>query len=142
MIFNTINLVLFLAVVEAAKAKAAGNASWIRAIDKAAEQIRTNPYICEDGDGLMIQSATGSEVYHANGACQCKAFTKGMACWHRAAAQLVKRYRQAEATKKAEQTAQPVAKPVATWPISPARSQAYYQRERAVRGYCVSSRAY
>jgi hypothetical protein len=62
--------------------------------------LADNPYICERDGGLLILSPSG-ETYHANGACQCKAYTHGMACWHRAAAQLVKRYREAEAAQLA-----------------------------------------
>ncbi len=86
-----INSVKLDRVIEAAKAKAANSPSWLRAIDRAAEQLRSNPYIADQGDGLLILSTSG-EFYHANGVCQCKAFHHGMACWHRAAAQLIKRY--------------------------------------------------
>ncbi len=41
---------------------------------------------------LVIWSQKSNEVYSANGVCQCKAFERGMACWHRAAARLVRLY--------------------------------------------------
>lgn len=97
------NLTILEMVTETAKAKAAGNASWLRAIEKAAEQLVTNPYISEHDGGLLILSYS-NETYHANGACQCKAYARGMACWHRAAAKLVKRYREAEAVEQAADT--------------------------------------
>lgn len=84
----------------AAKAQAANQPAWVRAIEKAAEQLITNPYICEHDGGLLMLSYSG-ETYHANGACQCRAYANGRPCWHRAAAQLVKRYREAEAAQKA-----------------------------------------
>lgn len=138
MIFNTINFVLFFAVVNAAKAKAADNRAWLRAIEKAAEQIHDNPYMYQDGDALVILSYSG-KTYRANGSCQCEAYAKGVPCWHRAAAKLVKRYNET-AQRQAEQPAQPAA-PVA-WPMLPARSDAYYQRQRTARRFCISDRAY
>ncbi len=86
-----INSVKLERVVETAKAKAANSPSWLRAIERAAEQLRSNPYIAEQGDGLLILSTSG-EFYHANGVCQCKAYRHSLPCWHRAAAQLIKRY--------------------------------------------------
>jgi hypothetical protein len=136
MIFNTFNLVLFFAVVNAAKAKAAGQAAWVRAIERAAEQIHDNPYIAEDGDALLIQSATGNEIYRANGTCQCKAYNRNMPCWHRAAAQLVKRYREAEEKEAAK------AASAAALPMVPVQSKAPDRHERPKRRYCVSDRAY
>ena len=140
MLFSTLNSTLFAAVVNAAKAKAAGHPAWVRAIEKAAEQVDSNPWIHEDGDALLIASATGNEIYRANGTCQCKAFLNGKPCWHRAAAQLVKRYREVEAQRQAEQLAQSAAP--SAWPMTPLYNEAYHRRERAVRSYCVSDRAY
>lgn len=94
------NLTILETVTEAAKAKAAGQAAWVRAIEKAAEQLLDNPYICEHDGGLLILSYS-NETYHANGACQCRAYANGRPCWHRAAAQLVRRYREAEAAQVA-----------------------------------------
>jgi hypothetical protein len=98
----TLNLTTLAAVaaVAMAKATAAKQMTWTRAIEKAAEQLADNPYICEQDGGLLILSYSG-ETYHANGACQCKAYANGRPCWHRAAAQLVKRYREAEAAQVA-----------------------------------------
>jgi hypothetical protein len=41
---------------------------------------------------LVIWSQDSNEIYTANGVCQCKAFERGTACWHRAAARLVRLY--------------------------------------------------
>jgi hypothetical protein len=103
----TLNLIQLAAVtaVAMAKAQATNQRAWVRAIEKAAEQLASNPYIAEQDGGLLILSYSG-ETYHANGACQCKAYLNGRPCWHRAAAQLVKRYREAEA-KAAAQVAAP-----------------------------------
>ncbi len=121
MLFNSINLTLFFAVVNVCKAKAAakGETSWVRAIEKAAEQVHDNPYISETENGLLVLSATGGEIYHANGKCQCKAYARGMACWHRAAAKLVKRYREAVAAQAASalirtETSLPPSRQIAT----------------------------
>jgi len=67
---------------------------WQVAITKAKQEIEENPYIHPDGDALLILSPSG-EIYSANGACQCKAFSHGQPCWHRAAARLVRRYMEA-----------------------------------------------
>jgi hypothetical protein len=71
--------------------KVSGNRRWETAIAKAKVQLESNPYIHFDGQSLLILSPSG-EIYTTNGTCQCKAFSKGQPCWHRAAARLVKRY--------------------------------------------------
>jgi hypothetical protein len=38
-----------------------------------------------DGDNLLVLSPS-NEIYRANCTCECKAFTLGQPCWHRAAA--------------------------------------------------------
>ena len=83
-------------VVAEAKAKVADNKRWTNAINKAVEAFDSNPYMHYDGHALLVLSESG-EMYSANGTCQCKAFAKGQACWHRAASKLVKRYFDAEA---------------------------------------------
>jgi hypothetical protein len=80
--------------IEAAKAATAGSPAWLRAIDKAAEQIESNPCITELVAGVLITSPSGN-TYLANGKCRCKAYSFGQACWHRAAAQLLNRYNEA-----------------------------------------------
>lgn len=93
-----LNLEKLTAIVEAAKAKTS-DSRWIRAIDKAFEQLTTNPYIDLDKEhegGLIILGTRGN-IYSSNGVCQCESFTYGQKpCWHRAAARLVKRYQEAE----------------------------------------------
>jgi hypothetical protein len=104
-----INLIQLERTVETAKVKAASHPAWLRAIEKAAEQLISNPYISEQDNGLLILGTTGN-IYHSNGTCQCEASRRGMACWHRAAAQLVKRYNEAEtATQGVSRTAHPLA---------------------------------
>jgi hypothetical protein len=78
-------------VVQEAFDKVSGSRLGQTAIVKAKQQIEENPYLRFDGRALLILSPSG-EIYSANGTCQCKAFTQGQACWHRAAARLVKRY--------------------------------------------------
>jgi hypothetical protein len=81
-------------VVQEAFDKVSGSRRWQIAIVKAKQQIEENPYIHFDGRALLILSPSG-EIYSANGSCQCKAYTNGQPCWHRAAARLVERYIQA-----------------------------------------------
>jgi hypothetical protein len=78
-------------VAQEAFDRVSGNRRWETAIAKAKAQLETNPYIHFDGQSLLILSPS-DEIYNANGSCQCKAFTKGQPCWHRAAARLIKRY--------------------------------------------------
>src|SRR5262245_43899968 len=76
-------------VVKTAKAKAAGNTRWLNAIDKAVDGLTGDAWIVTElVEGLLITTESG-ETYHANGACQCKAYQVGQACKHRAAARLV-----------------------------------------------------
>jgi len=80
--------------IEAAKAAAFSSPCWLRAIDRAVVQIETNPCITELASGVLITSPSG-RTYLANGVCQCAAYKNKMACWHRAAAQLLARYNEA-----------------------------------------------
>ena len=77
------------AVVEQACRDAAQHGRWLVAIGRAAYELEVNPWIERGDHGLLIGSASGN-VYAANGVCQCRAFEFGQACWHRAAARLVR----------------------------------------------------
>src|SRR5262245_10494439 len=89
-----INTQVWNSVVEAAKKAAADSPTWLRAIAKADAQVQSNPCITELANGVMITSPSG-RTYLANGVCQCEAYKHRMACWHRAAAQLIARYNEA-----------------------------------------------
>lgn len=89
-----INTQVWNSTVEAAKQAAANSPSWLRAIAKADAQVQSNPCITELANGVLITSPSG-RTYLANGVCQCEAYKHGMACWHRAAAQLIARYNEA-----------------------------------------------
>lgn len=96
-----INIQRFNEVVAAAKRKAAGNARWINAIDKAvAGLLGGGRIVTELHDGLMITTDSG-ETCRANGMCGCKAFKNGQPCKHRALAKLIENYHEAEAAKPA-----------------------------------------
>jgi hypothetical protein len=84
-------------VVEEAKQKTGGDSRWVNAITRAAEEIRTNPYLHLADGALLVLSSTSSNIYTANGTCQCKAFGLGQACWHRAAHRLVNLYNETAA---------------------------------------------
>ena len=80
--------------LDTAREKAAGNLRWMTALDSAANWLLQQEELAWDGEAhaLHVPSAsTPGIVYIANGACQCEAFSKHNACWHRAAARLVKR---------------------------------------------------
>lgn len=107
-----INQVKLANIVEAAKAKVTNNARWTVAIERAYLHLIENPYIHFDGDGLLILSDSG-KFYHANGVCQCASYTYGKPCWHRAAAQLIKRYNETDSLteRMAERETAPMVKP-------------------------------
>jgi hypothetical protein len=79
---------------DAAKALAAGDARWSSALDRAWGWLLQTDAISYDADAHAIRVESASEpgrVYVANGACGCSAFAAGKACWHRAAARLMRR---------------------------------------------------
>lgn len=79
--------------VDAARA-ATNDSRWLNAIDCAWGWLLAQDAVSYDAatHALTIPSATRpGTVYVANGACQCEAFEKHTACWHRAAARLVRR---------------------------------------------------
>lgn len=90
-------------VVDRAMRDAAQYPRWTSAIDRAARELETNPYIeALDDHTLLIGSASGG-VYTANGVCGCQAYQHGQPCFHRAAARLYQRYVEADA-KSAQPT--------------------------------------
>lgn len=75
-----------------ASAAARNAPSWMTALDKAWDYILSQDVIEYDVEAraIRVESATRPGVFYvSNGDCQCKAFTRGSACWHRAAARLV-----------------------------------------------------
>jgi uncharacterized protein YciI len=84
-------------VVATARQGAAAHPHWLKAIEKADQFLRSHEGgILVDQDGTAhIPSATSTTVYSANGVCQCQAFQNARPCWHRAAARLLTRYREA-----------------------------------------------
>lgn len=82
----------FAAIVADAKTKAAGNAKWIRAIERAAAGLLDGSLIVTlIGSHSLVTSANGS--YWVNGVCQCAAAKAGhRECKHRAAVRLVEMY--------------------------------------------------
>lgn len=99
-----LNETTFAAVVAQARQDAAQHPRWLNAITRAVRELTENPYIERQADhpGLLIGSTSGS-VYTANGVCQCQAFTHGHACWHRAAARLVRLHDEAQRREIARQ---------------------------------------
>lgn len=86
-----LNVTTLAAVVDQALKDAANHPRWVAAIRRAFEEIDCNPYI-ERGElhGIIVVSPTSGNLYAANGTCQCEAHRYGNACWHRAAARLVR----------------------------------------------------
>ncbi len=67
---------------------------WVNAIAKATVEIENNPFMTwqPENNSLLIWSQKSSEIYEANGICQCRAYEQGFPCYHRAAARLIQRY--------------------------------------------------
>jgi hypothetical protein len=82
------------AVYDAAVAKAADDSRWMAALDKAWGWLLAQDsveYRASD-HALKVESNTEpGRVYVSNGSCQCHAYDRHNACWHRAAARLVRR---------------------------------------------------
>lgn len=100
------------AVADKALVDAAAHPRWINAIGRALIELDQNPWIARgELHGLVIGSPSGN-VYAANGTCQCPAYSHGRACWHRAAARLVRlhdeaqQHRELAAAARARQSAE------------------------------------
>lgn len=80
--------------VDAAREKAAGDQRWLNAIDAAWDHLLFQVAVdySPEAHALRVESASErGKTYIANGSCQCRAFAQHNACWHRAAARLVRR---------------------------------------------------
>jgi hypothetical protein len=88
----TLNIQKFNQIVETAKAKAANDPKWLRAIEKAAKAILSGEMIVTTlAYGALVTTANGT--YAANGHCNCEAARRGHTqCYHRAAARLMDIY--------------------------------------------------
>src|SRR5688572_30679322 len=89
-------------VVEQARRDAANHPRWLNAIERAVAELAENPYISRQDGHLLIASSSSDKIYSANGSCQCIAFEYGEACWHRAAARLVRRHDEMRAYELAD----------------------------------------
>lgn len=107
MIQDTLDREKFAAVVADAIAKIQLSGKdvkrWVNAIAKATVEIENNPFMTwqADKNSLLIWSQKSSEIYEANGVCQCAAYNSGFPCYHRAAARLIQRYLEVQLTGKA-----------------------------------------
>lgn len=84
-----------LANVELNGKDASAKKRWINAIAKATVEIEQNGVFMtwqSEESSLLIWSQKSNQIYTANGVCQCRAFEKGLPCFHRAAARLVRLY--------------------------------------------------
>jgi hypothetical protein len=72
--------------------------TWQRAIEKAYDFLLTHDgplLVGSDGSAMIPSASTSGVFYSANGTCSCKGYTHHLPCWHRAAARLITRYREA-----------------------------------------------
>jgi hypothetical protein len=119
-----------LAKVELTVTDAQNKKRWVNAIAKGVVEIEANGAFMtydEKDNYLVIWSQKSNEVYSANGVCQCKAFGRGMACWHRAAARLVRLYLELPENKKPAFAAQKETKEIPYLPNTrePVRVEKY-----------------
>ena len=87
-----VNKAKFERVVEMAKAKAANDPKWLKAIERAAKAVLSGEIIVTTlAHGALVTTANGT--YAANGHCNCEAARRGHTqCYHRAAARLMDIY--------------------------------------------------
>lgn len=93
-----LNTKIFNATVETAKAKCAGNAAMLRAIDRAVYEINRSRYWAYDAqtNTLRIQSTSSKKLYVVNDQHTCEATAKGNRyCKHLVARRLMQRYTEA-----------------------------------------------
>lgn len=65
----------------------------VKAIAKAARRIESAGTWMDLSDERLLVWSDSNEIYEATDAhCQCRAFTQGQLCWHRAAKRLIERY--------------------------------------------------
>jgi hypothetical protein len=84
-------------VVDQAMTDAADHPRWLNAITKAVTELLSNPLIARQDGHLLVASRSTTAIHTANGSCTCPAFAYGEACWHRAAARLVRRHDEVQA---------------------------------------------
>lgn len=88
-----INPTILEAVVAEAKAKAADQPRWLKAIDKAADELLLNPYVHFENGTLLVLSSTSGTIYEVTSSiCFCQAFWAGKPCYHRGMHRLITRY--------------------------------------------------
>lgn len=87
-------------VVDQAMQDAADHPRWLNAINRAVVELLSNPYLHRQDDHLLIASSSSTNIYSANGVCQCEAFQHSKPCWHRAAARLVRRHDEVQAYRQ------------------------------------------
>lgn len=88
-----------LSSIERSSQTASTKKRWVNAIAKATAEIEANGVFMTwqpEDNSLLIWSQKSNKIYTANGVCQCRAFDEGSACFHRAAARLVRSYMKVE----------------------------------------------
>ncbi len=85
-----------LALQEARK-QAAEHQAWLNAINKAALYLSAEQWAF-DGETLVIMSATTDDARYLVTVkhCECRAFKRGIPCWHRAAVRLLEKTAEVE----------------------------------------------
>jgi hypothetical protein len=90
---------LFDGIVRECIARAKGD-GWVRAFERAAEELVSNPFIAFNGTRLEIPSKRGRTYEPSELICQCDAFFYHVPhCWHRAAARVWNRYQKLQAQR-------------------------------------------
>jgi len=100
-----LNTNLLATVIAQAKRSASDSPRWVKAIERAAVELESNPWIEALDDHTLLIGSTSGNTYVGNSTCQCEAYRHGIPCYHRAAARLYQRYMEAEAKQAARQNA-------------------------------------
>jgi hypothetical protein len=83
------------------EAKAAGNARWAAAIDKALAGLTGAWIVTELVTGVLITTEKESTYFVSNGHCGCDSAAYGKPCLHRAGARLIELYNAKQETTPA-----------------------------------------
>jgi hypothetical protein len=83
--------------LQEARKQAAEHQAWLNAINKAALYLSAEQWAF-DGETLVIMSATTDDARYLVTVkhCECRAFKRGIPCWHRAAVRLLEKTAEVE----------------------------------------------
>ena len=124
-----LNTQIWQQTVSAAKVAVSNNSQWLRAIERADNEIRRARYWSFDGSTLTIQSTTSNKMYRVDDHHTCEACANGhRACKHRAARKLMQRYTERLAAAPLSPEPQPTSLQASSAPAPSVRAAEWYGR--------------